>query len=190
LNAPNLAAAIGAYAAARPSLAAFVDAKPWERDLAPLTDQHGRLLRVLPDQVPLWGHGDWHGSNLTWDGAAAAAAIDFGLADRTCAAFDVATAIERAAISWLDLVHGREPAVAIDQIDALLDGYATARLVDRAAVAAFLPLVHVELAMSELDQFTRIAPRPADADLAYRYLVDHARWFAGPSGSAILARLG
>jgi Ser/Thr protein kinase RdoA (MazF antagonist) len=188
LRALDLPAAIRAYAAARPALAAFVASRPWERDLDQLAGFHAELVRVLPDQAPLWGHGDWHGSNLTWDDAGAVAAIDFGLADRTCAAFDVATALERAAIGWLNLVHGREPAVAIDQVDALLDGYASERPVDSAAVAAFLPLVHVELALSELDQFTRVVPRPADAELAYRYLVDHPRWFAGP-GRPLLAHL-
>lgn len=188
LRAPDLLAGIRAYVAARPALATFVAARPWESDLAPLADFHLELLQVLPDQPPLWGHGDWHGSNLTWDGAATADAIDFGLADRTCAAFDLATALERATIGWLDLVHGREPVVALNQVDALLAGYATARVVDPAAVAAFLPLVHVELALSELDQFTRIAPRPADAELAYRYLIDHPRWFAGP-GRTLLNHL-
>jgi Ser/Thr protein kinase RdoA (MazF antagonist) len=181
LHCSDLVSAIQRFVAAHPAVAAFVDRHPWDADLAAvLAAHHERVQPYLLTEQPLWGHGDWHGTNLSWIGETPGAAIDFGLADRTCAAFDVATALERATIGWLDLVHGREPAIAFDQVDALLAGYAGAREIDTAAVAAFLPLVHVELALSELDYFTRIVRRPADAELAYNYLVDHARWFAGP----------
>ncbi|HVV31438.1 MAG TPA: phosphotransferase [Mycobacteriales bacterium] len=189
LHATDLVGAVKAYAADRPALAAFVAERPWEIDLnAALPTHHARLQSYLAAEQPLWGHGDWHGSNLTWGSDTAVAAIDFGLADRTCAAFDVATAVERAAIGWLDRLRGREPAVALTQVDAFLAGYAAVRGVSASAVAAFLPLVHVELALSELDYFTRIVPRSGDAELAYRYLVDHARWFDGP-GQRLLRRI-
>jgi Ser/Thr protein kinase RdoA (MazF antagonist) len=189
LRRPDLTAGIDTYVSGRPALETFLADRPWAADIsASLRSHHARLVPLLAAQPSLWGHGDWHGSNLTWQGSKALAIIDFGLADRTCAAFDLATAIERAAISWLDLVHGREPDVAYAQVDAILDGYVTTRAIDRAAVAAFLPLVHVELALSELDYFTRITPDAEDAEHAYRYLVDHLRWFAGP-GRALLDHL-
>ncbi len=70
--------------------------RPFHADLAPL----------LPALTPLWTHNDLHASNLFWSesgpNARATAIIDFGLADRTNAVHDLAHAIERNIVEWLD----------------------------------------------------------------------------------------
>jgi Ser/Thr protein kinase RdoA (MazF antagonist) len=95
-------------AGCRPGLAGYLDGRPWPDDLTrhvlPAIRRAAPLLAGLPRQ---WGHGDWHPSNLTWSSAGPDAVVagvfDFGLANRTFAVHDLAMALERATVSWLDL---------------------------------------------------------------------------------------
>ena len=107
LTAPDPVAGAASYVAARPALAAFLADRPWQRDVAHLFAMQGEGLPArLADQPPLWTHNDWHPSNLLWsDQGDVATVFDFGLADRTSAVHDLATAIERSAIRWLDLAR-------------------------------------------------------------------------------------
>ena len=71
----------------------------------------------------------------------------------------------------------------------LLDGYQTVRPLTEAEAIALplvLPVVHVEYALSEADYFTSVAISVANADLAYEYLIGHARWFGQPPGRDLL----
>ncbi|RZM32655.1 MAG: aminoglycoside phosphotransferase family protein, partial [Sphingomonas sp.] len=177
----------------RPALAAFLEGHAWQDDLARLFAQLGQgLSEGLADQPALWTHNDWHPSNLLWasDGTVATT-FDFGLADRTCALHDLATALERTAIAWLDLGHGADETLAsADAARALLAGYATVRPLeaeDVETVARLLPLVHVEFALSEIDYFNGVLGNASDATLAWDgYLLGHARWFLSRAGQAFL----
>ena len=92
---------------------------------------HAELLPLLPALKPLWTHNDLHASNLLWsdasDDAQAVAIIDFGLADSTNTVHDLAQAIERNIVEWLELMRdsarGENVPVHIDHLLALLDGY-------------------------------------------------------------------
>jgi Ser/Thr protein kinase RdoA (MazF antagonist) len=191
-------AAVAALAARRPGLAAYLDGRPWRDDL---TRYHlpaiGRLAPLLPALGRLWGHGDWHPSNLTWDsaspGAGVAAVIDLGLANRTFAVHDLAVAIERSAVPWLDLAESRRARADTRAVDALLDGYQAVRRLSQAELAALpllLPVVHMDYALSEVEYFASVVHSPQNADLAYDgYLVGHARWFGTPEGQALLSHL-
>ena len=67
------------------------------------------LSRRLRGGPRLWAHNDWHVSNLLWDAdGAVATVLDFGLASPTSALFDLATAIERNAVAWLELERGAD----------------------------------------------------------------------------------
>ena len=106
--------------------------------------------------------------------------LDFGLASPTFALFDLATAIERNAVAWLELRarrrrrargHGagadrRLPRSARRSTPADLD-----------VLAGLLPLVHLDFALSETEYFHAITARHVrDADLAYdAFLLGHAR---------------
>ncbi|WBO22278.1 phosphotransferase enzyme family protein [Sphingomonas abietis] len=198
LPADDPLAAAEAYVAARPALAGFLAGKAWRADLARLFAALGaeELAPALSAQPPLWTHNDWHPSNLLWDEAGGVATIfDFGLADRTCALHDLATALERTAIRWLELDAGPDAAIAEpDAARALLAGYASVRPLGDEALALLtrlLPLVHVEFALSEADYFRGVLGRDADADLAWQgYLVGHAEWFLSPAGQSLLEAIG
>jgi Ser/Thr protein kinase RdoA (MazF antagonist) len=183
--------------AARPALAAYLARRSWPADfeavLAPLIRRAAPLLARLR---PQWGHGDWHPSNLTWTSASpdarVAGIIDFGLANRTCAVHDLALALERAVVSWLDLPETGTASADLAAAAFLLDGYQTVRPLTGAeaeALPLLLPVVHVEYALSEADYFTSVAVSTAHADLAYEYLIGHARWFGQPPGAALLGFL-
>ena len=198
ISAADPVAAVGAIARRRPGLARYLDGRDWRRDLArdhlPVIRRAAPLLAGL---APLWGHGDWHPSNLTWDsagpGAEVVAVFDFGLANRTFAVHDLAVALERSAVAWLDLAESGRAAVDLGGADALLDGYAEVRPLSPAEARALpevLPVAHLEYALSEIEYFAHVVASPALADLAYdTYLVGHTRWFAGPDGTAFLDHL-
>lgn len=191
LPAPDPAAAARAYVAARPGLSAFVHGRAWEEELA------GVLGAAAPDlaaQPPMWTHNDWHPSNLLWTpGGEVATIFDFGLATQTCALHDLATAIERSAIPWLDMADGAPIKGDVAAALGLIRGYCDVRalsLADIDMTIDLLRLVHVEFALSEVDYFAGLLNDRAQAALAWDgYLIGHAHWFASAGGQAFLADL-
>ncbi|WP_043696151.1 phosphotransferase [Luteibacter sp. 9133] len=180
----------------RPALAAYLSERDWRDDVGMVLGPWTRAAALaVARQTPLWTHGDWHVSNLCWSDASDAGRItdvlDFGLSARTFALFDLATAIERNAIAWLDIEQGG--IARIDLALGLLDGYRSVRPLapaDLAALADVLPVVHVDFALSEVEYFEGITRRRDHADVAYRtFLLGHARWFAGTEGQGLLDAL-
>ncbi|WP_353229987.1 phosphotransferase [Novosphingobium sp.] len=188
--------AAAAYIAARPALAAFLADKPWRQDLGRLFAMLGQgLTERLAGQPPLWTHNDWHPSNQLWSADGMVDCMfDFGLATRTCALHDIATAIERTAIPWLHLRDGTIDTPAdVDGALALLAGYRTVLplgAADVETIVRLLPLVHIEFALSEVDYFAGILADPAQAGLAWHgYAIDHAEWFLSHAGQDFLQQL-
>jgi Ser/Thr protein kinase RdoA (MazF antagonist) len=146
----------------------------------------------------LWTHNDLHASNLLWsdasDEARAVVVIDFGLADCTNAVHDLAQAIERNIVEWLDLIEdpaqGEGVRVHIDHLEALLDGYEKVRPLSEEEAAALAPmtaLCHAEFALTEADYFLGVLHSKEKARIASMdYLVGHARWFRGKGGQRLL----
>lgn len=195
LSAPDPLAAAEAFVAARPALAAFLSDRPWRRGLERLFATWGDGLAArLAARPPLWTHGDWHPSNLLWGADdAVRTVLDFGLADRTCALHDLALAIERGAVRWLEMGRGPDGLADTQAALALVAGYRSVLPLsadDLLTLAHLLPLVHVEFALSEIDYFHGLLARPDQALVAWRdYLLGHAAWFATPAGRDLLARV-
>lgn len=201
-----------AYLERRPALKAYAEERRWRESMRELLlPWHESLRGFLPHLKPLWTHNDFHASNLMWkqvgsgsgeseSEARVSAIVDFGLADRTNAVHDVATAIERNAIEWLRMTElatgspGGSPSIVhYDQVDALLAGYQEIRplsRMERQAIAAMLPLVHCEFALSETDYFLSVLHDPAKAYLGYEgYFLSHAAWFRAGEGVELLRHL-
>ena len=185
--------------AVRPALAEDAVAREGcERALELLAPFHAQLRPLLSALRPLWTHNDPHASNFLWsdasDNARAVAVIDFGLADRTCAVHDLAQAVERNIVEWLDLRPRLEDADSVpahfDHLEAMLDGYESVRPLDDAEAAALAPmtaLCHAEFALSEADYYRGVLHSEEKARVAsIDYLVGHARWFRGAGGQKLL----
>lgn len=197
-TAADPAAALHRYLAARPVLAAHARVSACAHEaLELLLPFHAELQPLLPHLAALWTHNDLHPSNLLWSSASdddhATAALDFGLADRTTAVFDLAQAMERALVEWLAIVDLRAPldraTIAFDQLEALLAGYEELRPLDAAEAAALAPvtaLCHFEFALTEADYFLGVVGSDEKAAYAYEsYLVGHARWFRSAGGKLL-----
>ncbi len=191
--------AMESYLAVRPALAhAAVTRINCDEALELLAPFHAELLPLLPSLKPLWTHNDLHASNLLWsdasDDAQAVAVIDFGLADSTNTVHDLAQAIERNIVEWLELMQdsacGEDVPVHIDHLLALLDGYESVHpLTDEeaAALAPMTALCHAEFALTEADYFLGVLHSEEKARVALiDYLTGHARWFRGAGGHNLL----
>jgi Ser/Thr protein kinase RdoA (MazF antagonist) len=191
-------AAIEQIAAERPQLADFLAARDWRSDVE-------RLLlpfhqRLSDDLAPLWTHNDWHGTNLLWDGdrdqPTITSVLDFGLADRTTAAYDLAIAVERFAVDWVGLRNGGPSNIPKRQLQSFLHGYTSVRPVSGAeffALANLFPLCHAEYELSEIDYFLSVVPGGSEknAEIAYRdWFLGHAKWAESAEGQAFLGLLG
>ena len=197
IRADNPVALIEHYIEAQAGLAQYLADRDWhselQRHVLPL---HAGLPARLRDEPRLWAHNDWHASNLLWQHEAGkptvSTILDFGLASPTSALFDLATAIERNAVAWLEIA-GPAPIARTDIALALLAGYREVLPLDARRVhllADLLPVVHLDFALSEVDYFERATQSRANADVAwYTFLLDHAEWFTGTQGQAMLAAL-
>lgn len=194
LRAADPVAALEAQLPQRPGLADALRTRPWRDDfenvLLPL---HAKVQPRVALQPRLWTHNDWHASNLSWTGTDAAAgvraAFDFGLASPTFALFDLATAIERNAVAWLQLERGAA-AVHADTARALVEGYAATlplTAAERDLLADLLAVVHIDFALSEVEYFHAVTGSPENADIAYRiFLLGHAQWFGDAPARLLL----
>jgi Ser/Thr protein kinase RdoA (MazF antagonist) len=190
--------AMEAYLEPRPLLREYTEERDWRRSFdGLLIPFHRELEPWLTYLEPLWTHNDFHASNLTWSGDGADAqvsgVIDFGLADRTNAVHDVATAIERNIVEWLRMAEPGATILHLDHLDALLAGYeelSPLSYEEARALAAMLPLVHCEFALSETDYFLSVLQSREKAYLAYEgYFMAHAEWFHSTEGQRLVEHL-
>ena len=191
LRAADPVAALQGQLAGRPGLADYLALRDWRGALAHhILPRQKRLRKTFAAQARLWTHNDWHVSNLCWsaDGQVSDV-LDYGLASPTCALFDLATAIERNAVAWLELERGIA-AIHPGTARALLEGYHDVRSLaaaDLGILADLLPLVHLDFALSEIEYFHAILGSRERADLAYDdFLLGHAAWFESAPGQALL----
>jgi Ser/Thr protein kinase RdoA (MazF antagonist) len=159
---------------------------------------HDELKTLLPSLPFLWTQNDLHASNLFWSDAGphahATSVIDFGLADRTNAVYDIAQALERSIVEWLELVRdpdaGDRVPVHIDLLCALLAGYESVRPLSSAEATALAPMLalgHAEFALTEAHYFLEVLHSPEKARIAtHDYLVKHAQWFRGAGSQKLL----
>lgn len=185
--------AIDAALSSRPSLEAYLRERDWRAEIGEaIAPWHARAVEGISRQPRSWTHGDWHVSNLCWsdggDGARITDVLDLGLSAVTFGLFDLATAIERNAIAWLDIAHG--DIGRTDLALSLIEGYREVCPLaadDLDLLADLLPIVHLDFALSEVEYFEGVTGRRDHADVAYHtFLRGHAAWFIGAQGQALL----
>ena len=172
---------VAARGAADPRLARALRDRPWQRDVEQVL---GPLLADLPELPASWTHGDGSPTNLLWSAPGEVSAVlDLGLCDRTSPVVELATAVERSGIAWLE----DEPRARPEVVAELVGGWSEVLPVDQAALRAVLPLVHVGFALSETAYYAGVTGSAADAEVAYEtYLLGHARWWQGSAGQSLL----
>jgi Ser/Thr protein kinase RdoA (MazF antagonist) len=176
----------------RPGLATGLSNYPYlDEMVAILAGPLARARDATWEESVLWTHGDWHPSNMTWTNSSeVASVIDLSLANRTFALRDLALAIERAVVDWLDSAGRGEMGFDEPALRALLSGYHSRRPLTRAdleTLVALLPVVHVEFALSEVEYFATVTGSLDNCALAYRgYLLGHVQWFSTPPGRQLL----
>jgi Ser/Thr protein kinase RdoA (MazF antagonist) len=188
--------AIAALLPSRPFLEVYLRERDWRVEIGEVIEPwHTQAAAGLSRQPRVWTHGDWHVSNLCWsdasDGAHITDVLDLGLSAATFALFDLATAIERNAIAWLDIARGD---IGRDDLAlALIEGYHGVSPLTTGGLdllADLLPIVHLDFALSEIEYFEGVTHRRDHADVAYQtFLRDHAAWFQGRHGQALLAAI-
>jgi len=185
--------AIEASLPSRPALGIYLRERDWRTEIGEaMAPWHERAVGGIARQPRSWTHGDWHVSNLCWSDAGDKARItdvlDFGLSAVTFGLFDLATAIERNAIAWLDIAQG--DIGRTDLALALIGGYREIWPLstdDLNLLADLLPIVHTDFALSEIEYFEGVTRRRDHADVAYHtFLRGHAAWFSGMHGQALL----
>lgn len=190
---PDPIAALKLEMPERKALHGFLKNREWKKELREhLTDPwHPRAQPVLCQQPHRWAHGDWHGSNLLWSAEnTVRTVLDFGLSDRSSFLFDVATALERSFVSWLDMEARKTPVCHADQMAMFLRGYAGtgpeyAEILR--GLSAVLPVIHADFAISETEYFAGIPGNEGNLLLAWEgYLLGHADWFHTVEGKRML----
>jgi len=130
---------------------------------------------------------------FTETNATVAGVFDLGLSNRTFAVHDLAVALERSTVDWLDVAGTGLVTADLSAVDALLDGYEVVHPLDEcewAALVAVLPVVHLEYALSEVEYFAEVVRSPTNADLAYDgYFIGHSKWFEEAAGLSLLEHL-
>ena len=184
------------YLQPRPQLREYMERHNWKESFeASLIPIHKQLAPWTSYLEPLWTHNDFHPSNLSWSGTESNAEVtgvfDFGLADRTNAVHDIATAIERCVIDWLSI--GESEVLHLDHLDALLSGYEELLPLSHGqarALIALLPLAHCEFALSESDYFLSILhSEEMTRQACDGYFYAHALWFQSLQGRRLLHHL-
>lgn len=150
---------------------------------------HQNVKVALQTAPKIWTHNDFHASNLLWSEntskANVSTLIDFGLSDRNSAIYDLAVAIERNFIDWLNLENSQE--IYIDQIGLATFIQAYLSNIESASNLKFLPdllkIVHLDFAFSELEYFIGITKNLKHADAAYYdWILSHTYWFTSEYG--------
>ncbi|MFT8592285.1 MAG: phosphotransferase [Bifidobacterium sp.] len=137
-----------------------------------------------------WTHGDPHTSNFLWTGNAPSTVIDFGLADRNTAVFDLAMAIERHAIQWVAVMDGHEDACRPDIAESIIRGYCSHRPLqdaEKLILPELLAICQAESGLNWLQYYMDGVHRLDDAAWCYDVcFLAHTRWFSTGPGRALL----
>ena len=167
-----------------PNLAAEITAA-----LAWCTPEMTRAYAALPR---LWIHGDAHCSNMMYAGKDVCAVFDFGLSAVSTAVADLAIALERNTLLWLEILDSKPDAYRMDTARAILRGYQSLRPLN-STEAALLPhimrAVHVDPALDWIP-YHLISGRPSNAEWALEtFFRGHTAWFTTDGGRRYLDEL-
>lgn len=187
-GAGDLGEALRADLADRPELARSLTEADVAAVEAAFAPSHAAVAAAGPLPVQAT-HGDPQANNVFWDGSEVAAVIDLHVAGHQPAVAELAAAVDRNALHWLEILAGDDDAWSPDVAAAIVAGYGTERPLDPAERAALVPLLalhRLDFAWSLLDHYATVE---ADADRAAWcrdvFLQAHPRWLGSGAGAAV-----
>ena len=194
LESPNIIEAIQNKIKRSVGLHQYFKDNPLNEDvLKQIAYFHSQIRDSLNQQPKIWTHNDFHASNLLWKkdltDTYVGTIIDFGLSNLNCAAYDVATAIERNFIDWLAIYESQKIQIDWAGIRTFIQGYCSniETLEPLHLVPELLRVVHLDFALSELEYFIEITGNLKHADAAYcDWFVGHTQWFSQEQGQKFI----
>ena len=190
----DMAGAIEEEISRRPSLKNFFNEKPWKKELAAAFYPYYQEVHSLLPGIEEWTtHGDWHANNLFFRDSCITSVIDFHLTERTFRMYDLAVAIDRNAILWLQILEGKKDRVRYDILEAILNGYNDTfplKPLDKKILPSLLPIHQLDLAMSNMDYYLKVEKNRERAAWCYEiYILAHVRHFKSRWGKELLKLL-
>jgi Ser/Thr protein kinase RdoA (MazF antagonist) len=135
-------------------------------------------------------HGDPQANNAMWDGHRVATLIDFHIAGEQPAVAELAGAIDRNALHWLEILEGDDDAWSSEVAAAIVGGYVAERpldAVEQATLGPMLALHRLDFAWSLLDYYATVERSTERAAWCRDvFLQAHPRWLASPAGAAVI----
>jgi Ser/Thr protein kinase RdoA (MazF antagonist) len=187
----DLAESLGSRIDKSPVLSGFFDCIDWQKEVVPLYEEfHRKFLSAGPPPAPWVTHGDWHANNLFFEEDKIVSVIDFHLTDISFRLYDLAVALDRNGILWLDILSGKKDALRYDILENLINGYRRIFPLEKGEVPqlqSLLPLHQLDLALSNIEYYSGVEKNWERAQWAYRvYLLEHARYYRTPEGERLL----
>lgn len=175
----------------RPLLRPFLERRPcWLEELqvvAPFAEQVGRWLQKAPR---VWCHGDPQANNCFWANDGVASVIDFHLSAPNPPLYDLAVALDRNCLLWLDILAGNDEAVDWSSIEALLMGYGPMGEEDANILPDLLAICQLDFSIELLEYYWHVEQSPLKATWCWEaYLIGHTAWHAGEAGQAVRSKL-
>lgn len=169
----------------------FFKDKNWQTDLLPLLTLFQKDIPDYKEIIKPWvSHGDWHANNLFFDCDKVSAVIDFHLTDLSFRLYDLAVALDRNCIQWLEFHDGKIDVVRFDLIGLFIEGYNSVFPVsgpELKLLSLLMPIHQLDLAISNIEYYLCFEKNEARAEWAYQvYLIEHLKFYQLPGGKEVV----
>lgn len=174
-----------------PDVQAFLAARPnWQEGMAVLEPGWNDVAAGLRDLPQMWIHGDPQANNHFFQGEEVAAVIDFHLATVAPSLLDLAIALDRNGLLWLEIMAGNAEAWDEPSLRGLLEGYGPLTPAEANLLPRLLPLAQIDFALSLLTYYLTIERNEARAAWAWDvFVLGHAQWHVSAPGQRLRSGL-
>lgn len=174
-----------------PEVQAFLAARPsWLEGVLLLEPEWNGVAADLTAFAAHWIHGDPQANNHFFNGEAVSAVIDFHLAGVAPRLLDLAIALDRNGLMWLEIMAGQTKAWDEPSLRGLLGGYDPLTPAEASLLPRLLTLAQVDFALSLLTYYLSVERSETRAAWAWDvFIVGHAQWHASPEGQRFRAEL-
>jgi Ser/Thr protein kinase RdoA (MazF antagonist) len=173
---------------AHPGLAGLLESRTVRLDvLEPFLSRVGPWLRRARRHM---AHGDPQANNFFFRDGSVASVIDFHLCAVNPPLFDLAVALDRNGLMWLDILAGRDDAVDWGGIEALLRGYGPLDAEEREVLPDLMAVVQLDFSLELAEYYLELEGSVERAAWCLEaFLVGHTAWHASLAGRGFAARL-